>query len=471
MPFWFLTITIYTALLVFPLLQDGMFFDGITYSAIARNLAQGNGDLLTWHLHYTSTLYSSFNEHPPLVFALQALFFKVFGDHLFVERLYSFLTSLIVAYYVILIWKHVFSTENYQVEFSWLPVLLWIITPIVFWSYSNNMLENTMAVFDIMAVNTILILLKTEKQVFIRLILAGVLILCAFLCKGPTGLFPIITFLVYSLVFKSLSFRKSFIYTFELILIPFLLLSFIFILNHDAFHSFLIYLNDQLLRSVEGKREITIAHHYFILQRIFIEQLPTLIVVSIIFFIGRIKHRYSMDLYLKKSSLFFIILGLCGSLPIALSPKQAGYYLIPALPFFALSFGIIAFSPLVQLLKKINYSGIGFKFISGFSIFLFALVLSYSLIQTGKPGRDKSLLNDIYSIGKVVPENSTITICPEIFNDWGLHAYLYRYYKISLDVYQSHEYYLSGEKCKSTVIQKYEKINLDLSHYELYKQK
>lgn len=53
------------ALLLIPtLVQDGMFLDGITYSAISRNMANGIGSF--WHPHYTETLYPHFNEHPPL---------------------------------------------------------------------------------------------------------------------------------------------------------------------------------------------------------------------------------------------------------------------------------------------------------------------------------------------------------------------------------------------------------------------
>lgn len=46
-----------------------MFVDGVTYAAIARNLAQGNGSF--WSPFYTATLYPQFFEHPPLGFALQ----------------------------------------------------------------------------------------------------------------------------------------------------------------------------------------------------------------------------------------------------------------------------------------------------------------------------------------------------------------------------------------------------------------
>ncbi|HPB58126.1 MAG TPA: hypothetical protein PLL49_06435, partial [Bacteroidales bacterium] len=75
------------------MLSDGMFLDGLLYATISRNLANGIGDF--WHPHLTKTLSPVFVGHPPLVFGLQSLFFKILGDNIYVERLYSFLTYVV----------------------------------------------------------------------------------------------------------------------------------------------------------------------------------------------------------------------------------------------------------------------------------------------------------------------------------------------------------------------------------------
>ncbi|WP_019218068.1 hypothetical protein [Legionella tunisiensis] len=46
--------------------------DGIIYAAIAKNLSLGYGSL--WQPYYSQTDFSSFYEHPPLVFYFQSLF-------------------------------------------------------------------------------------------------------------------------------------------------------------------------------------------------------------------------------------------------------------------------------------------------------------------------------------------------------------------------------------------------------------
>ena len=62
-------------LLVPWLFRRGMFWDGVVYGAISRNLAAGIGD--AWHPMVTSTFLRHFREQPPLGFWLQAAFFRV----------------------------------------------------------------------------------------------------------------------------------------------------------------------------------------------------------------------------------------------------------------------------------------------------------------------------------------------------------------------------------------------------------
>ena len=73
-PFRLLTLAALAAALVPRLAQRGMFVDGVTYAAIARNLAEGRGTF--WSPHYTATLYSIFHEHPPLGLWLESLWFR-----------------------------------------------------------------------------------------------------------------------------------------------------------------------------------------------------------------------------------------------------------------------------------------------------------------------------------------------------------------------------------------------------------
>ena len=140
------------------LLSDGMFLDGLLYAVISKNLANGIGDF--WHLHLTKTLSPIF-EHPPLAFGLQSLFFKILGDSIFVEKLYSFLTYVVTGIIIVKIWKKLIVNNSNQT--AWLPLLLWITIPLVFWAIPNNMLENTMMIFTSLSV---LFIKKLENRRF-----------------------------------------------------------------------------------------------------------------------------------------------------------------------------------------------------------------------------------------------------------------------------------------------------------------
>src|SRR5690606_12591194 len=86
--------------------MQGMFMDGMLYSVVAHNQANGFGDF--WFPRFSATGLAglkTFHEHPPLGFGLQALWFKVFGSADWVERAYSLLTAIMTAALIVGIWR------------------------------------------------------------------------------------------------------------------------------------------------------------------------------------------------------------------------------------------------------------------------------------------------------------------------------------------------------------------------------
>jgi 4-amino-4-deoxy-L-arabinose transferase-like glycosyltransferase len=160
-----------------------MVMDGTLYACIARNLAEGIGSF--WQLHFSDTLFSVFHEHPPLAIAMESLFFKFFGDSIFVERFYSFITLLVTTGLIVLIWKEL--TGNFRT--GWMPLVLYFSVRKVTWAFANNMLENTMVIFTCLSV--LFYLKSLRKQSVLFLMLSGLAVFLAFLSKGFTSLFVI----------------------------------------------------------------------------------------------------------------------------------------------------------------------------------------------------------------------------------------------------------------------------------------
>jgi 4-amino-4-deoxy-L-arabinose transferase-like glycosyltransferase len=470
LPFWLFTISVYIAIVISSLVQEGMFFDGIIYSSISRNLAEGLGSILNWKLIYTQTFGNPFVDHPPLAIIIQSFFFKIFGDHLFVERIYSFLAAIITALLIVKIWRLLFDDNKSLKELSWFPVFLWVITPVVFWAYSNNMLENTMAIFDLTAVYLIYKSWTSNRFHYLKIFLSGIMILFAFLCKGPVGLFPIATPLLGFLILKKISFKNAIIQTFIIIFSSSLILSIIFILNQETFHSFLNYINEQVIRSIKEEREITVESRFFILKRLSTELIPAIIICTLLFVYSKF-NKIKVESYNKfnKLSVYFIAIGLSGSVPIIVSMKQSGFYMIPSIPFIIMSFGIFSTPYLNHFISKITFKQKNLKLITIFSILALIISSSYTLSKVGKIRRDKNLISDIYKIGTIIPEKTTISICPVNYEDWVLHAYLMRYFRISLDNKNQQSYYLINKNSNDSLLCKYTKLNLDTKIYDLYK--
>ena len=138
---------------------------------------------------------------------------------------------------------------------------------------------------------------------------------------------------------------------------------------------------------------------------------------------------------------FEISLGLTGVLPIMVSVKQRNFYMLAALPFFALALAHLSLSMLDSLtlickphLRKWMTIGASCVFLIG---------LSLNLFHIGKYGRDEAFLKEMKTFLIEIPENEIVAIVPEDFSQWTWHAYFMRYGKVSLDCTQPHDHSFS----------------------------
>lgn len=466
LPFWIITIALFIGLLLYNLLQDGMFMDGLLYATISKNLAHGLGSF--WFPHLTNTCFPDFHEHPPLVFGIQSLFFIVFGNSMYVERLYSFLTAVITGYLIIITWKQIFRNNLQIKNLSWLPVLFWITTPICFWSYSNNMLENTMGIFTILSILLSLKALQNNNKNILFLILSGISIFLATLSKGFVGMFPLATIFLYWLINRNISFIKMVYYSLILILVP-LSIYLVLLTNNDIYTSLNLYLDNQVIRSIKSVQ--TVESRFFIVKKLFFELLPVIIIDLIVLIIAKLK---SIDLhfntYCRKNAIFFMLIAISGSFPIMISLKQSKFYAIPSMPFYAISLSIIIAPFVFQLINRINTNKYSYKIFMIFAAVLLMLSIAIPLSRIGKVGRDNDKLHDVYQIGNIVPKNTTISISKSIWRDWSLHGYFGRYFNISLDkLNNNHEYFLIKKNEK--VPANYNKVEISLKKLLLFKHK
>lgn len=468
LPLWLLAISLLIGLIIPVLIQDGMFMDGVLYTSVAKNLANGVG---TFWFPKFSTLgiggLSNFHEHPPLVFGIQAIFFKILGNSIYTERFYSFFTACLTAFLIHRLWQ-IINKENESIKrLSWLPVIFWIIIPIAFWSYRHNMQENTMGIFTLLAVIFAVKSIKSERRTILFLCLSGCMIFLASLSKGVPGFFPITFAGIYWLAHRKISFGKMIGYSFLLLGVPVFIYA-LLMLYPDAKESLSTYLFKRALHRIDNAH--TTDSRFFILSRLLQELLPSLLISLALILIGkRIKIRAQLSNEYKKNILLFLLLGIAGSFPLMLTKVQSGVYLVTSLPFFGIFFGLISAPTIAVWMQKIDVKSKLYTILKSSSILLLTASITLSILQIGKTSRDADALKDIYLFGEIIPSNSTVSAPVSMWNDWGLQTYSIRHYNISYDSYAFHEYFVIDKNDPTPVPKEYTKLNLNTLKYNLYK--
>lgn len=419
-PFRRLTIAVFAAVTVPRLAHEGMFVDGVTYASLARNLADGRGSF--WAPSYTATIYPEFHDHPPLGFWLQSLWFRVLGDHLFVERAYSIAAACVTALLIAVLWRRMTRGSDAG-PYDWLPILFWLAMPVVSWAIVGNLLETTVSVFTTAAVVAVVYagLSTNPTLAAIGGAVSGLCVVAAVLTKGPIGLFPLVAPII---LFSRAATRRN---TLACLLSQWSIVAIcaLVVLASDTARSSLSrYVTQQVVAALAGRREVS--HSSLTILRELLQGMLIPVVVisgSIVALARGFVSPVTDERAWGTSSL---LLALSGSLPILVSTKQAGHYLVPALPFYALAAANLT-------VRTAEVAGRRLAAVAVNS--LSAVLLAATVVAAFSPGvgRDRRRMAEIDVLAQTIPRGATIGICPESNGDWGLHAWFQRRFLVSLD--------------------------------------
>jgi 4-amino-4-deoxy-L-arabinose transferase-like glycosyltransferase len=419
--------------------QRGMFLDGVTYASISRNLAQGIGSF--WSPSYTATLYPVFHEHPPLGFALQAAAFAAAGDHLAVERTYTLLAGALTAVLIVLTWRAAIRDR----AFDWLPLVFWLLPSTVTWAIVNNLLETTQTVFTTMAVLAVVRGLQSDRLSAPWGCAAGAAVVGAVLTKGPAGLFPIAAPVMAAAFLparRSAALRVGAAMFATVGVVGVCLLA-----AGTARAALAAYVDQQVLASISGARGggrwASLARHLtsgVIMRMALLTGLGWAVVRA-----RGARARLAVDAGLLRWSCFFLAVGLCGSVPTVVSARIMGHYLVPSIPMFALGFSGLALSLFGHALAPWRLPRSAARkvaAIGGAGLLLLSAALPIFGIRM-EP-RDREWMAEYQTLSPQMPRGVTAGTCPAAEGDWGSHAYLQRFFRISLDVdpHQQHRYFI-----------------------------
>lgn len=462
--FYLLIFAILFALISPFLLAEGMFLDGISYATISNNLANDLGSF--WEPFLTEILYPEFYEHPPLAFGLQSLWFRVFGDSIWVEKFYSLFTFILVGIGITKIWKH-FTND---IKFAWIPLLFWVIIPSVTWAVSSNILENTMSIFVTFSV--FYYLKSREKNSIFLFFISGFLLSLSFLTKGFTGLYVLSAPFFMWIIFKKEGFKKMVLHSFLYGIFTILPLGILFLLIPESFENISRYFQKQIIGSLQNT-EPTVVTRFQIIIDFFSAILPILILGILLFVIGFYK-KIDAKIYSKHKqlSLLFIGITLAGVIPIMVSMKQSGFYILTVYPFFSIGVGLIFYPLLKKWVEAINTNSLKFKIWNLFSVLAFSVSLFLVFSNFNKSTRDAEIIKASLLIKNKIEGEKIIDISPSLEENWSLHGYFMRNSSISLSSTKKlvYLYYLTNKKDKQTVdLEFYKQIPMDLENYFLFK--
>jgi hypothetical protein len=430
------------------MLSDGMFIDGIVYASIARNMAENYGSF--WQPYYTTTVYPTFYEHPPLGFWLQSWAYRLCGDSVYVEAWWGCCVGALNLLVLAGIWRCL-TPQGDVLAGAWFPIMLFIVMPMTSWAVANNMLENTMALFILLSVLLCLLCLKnpTVFSSCVYGILSGLSMFGALLIKGPVALLPLAVPWL-SMVYDAKKTMKAL--TTAIVLLMTLTVSFglMFATNTASVHFFKRYVNQQVLASVTGAREISMSrfHVFTVVGR---ESLvPLLVGGTLAALIYRLRQTAISSVH-PRLFLYYLGIALAGSLPILISAKQKRWYAFPSLPFYAMAIAVVfndaalALERWVDDVKKIE------KIIIVFSLIILCISLSFMFVEKNIPRRHKDFHTDFSTQKVAIEERKVISVYPiQLATHWTLVANMQRKFRASLSEHFGQEYLLTTTDYKDS---------------------
>jgi 4-amino-4-deoxy-L-arabinose transferase-like glycosyltransferase len=393
------------------LLSKGMFMDGLFYATISRNISVGDGSL--WHLKFTNTLLKNFHEHPPLAMWLQSFYFDCFGNNMIVDKLYSLSTYFFSAVVIHKSWKLLFPKS----ELSWIVLFFWLFTPVVSWSVSNNMLENTLTIFILLSFYFSMKYILCFNLYFV--FLSGFFIFLGFLTKGFVALFPLSIFFIYFLFYKEFSFKRFVVASFSVVAAVIVPMTILLVFINDAFESIRSYIEVQVINSLNNI--VTVDSRFFIIKRLFSELLVMLVFLLLIYLFTK---KFNVN-FISKNVKFFIFLfsfALTGVLPILVSLKQSGYYILTVYPIFAIGF-VTLFNNHLLILHNYLKINVLTKYIS---VLILAIGIFLIFFNLNSYSRDEQIIKDITKINSVVKKGEIVCGTSDLATQYSILGYFYR---------------------------------------------
>jgi len=113
--------------------------------------------------------------------------------------------------------------------------------------------------------------------------------------------------------------------------------------------------------------------------------------------------------------------------------KQNGFYILCALPFFAIALALLVAVPMQQWLQRINIESRTFRIFKTMALLLLFTSGMLAYAQRGKINRNNTLVHDIKVMTSILPAHSVISVPAKYRDHWAMYGYFQRYGKVSME--------------------------------------
>jgi hypothetical protein len=175
----------------------------------------------------------------------------------------------------------------------------------------------------------------------------------------------------------------------------------------------------------------------------------------------------------RAAAWFAIATAASASLPIMVSPKQASYYAAASWPFFTMALAAVCVPAVGALAEswaaRPDFSRSTRRVCLSAGGCILVLIVS-SPIWCGQYFRDRSLLDDVRQIGRIVGPHGSLEMGPGVREEWSLQAYLYRRHFVSLELNgRPRTYRLELVEREHAATNEYVQHDARLKHYRVYR--
>ena len=424
------TLLVAAFLLLPSMASVGMFLDGLIYASISRNLATGEGSI--WALHFSNGLFPVFREHPPLVFWLQSLFFRVLGDSYLTERAYDLVLVVATGLLIRALWIRLVRAAGHPglAGYWWLALLCWVLVPKWSWAYRSNVLENTMTLLCVASVLLAFAALRAPGAARAAGWTAGMAAatLLAFLSKGLPALFVLVAPVCLAPAVSGLTAGRLALVSCLHAAASASLFAAMLVLEPEAGAMF----SEWWERQVASRTGLD--EGWSVLLELAKKLAPMALVALAAWLTVRRRLGGGWLRPVVAPVLSMLLLGLAASAPLVLGDRDSGHYLLPSLPFYALAFGLIAASALHAAgggTRKVLQRRPGRAFTAAATLAL-VVIAAMCASRIGEVRKNEPYHALFERVSAQVGENAEIAVEPGLYDDWLMHAVAQRYHRISL---------------------------------------